>query len=94
MPWSCISWVTVDRYQRQFDADVPIGTPRSQVEDYLRREGVPFVESAATSRPGPSRLEVHKSFPALFDSMLEITIAFDANDGVSDIRFWKRTNAP
>jgi hypothetical protein len=93
MPSSCLTWVTVDRYERQFLEDLPIGTPRWQVEDYLRREGVAYVEEAPL-RPGESRLRLVWSWKLLVGGSLglEIQIVFNTDGAVAEIYYNKQVN--
>lgn len=85
MPWSCITWVTIDRYESQLDADLAIGTPQQEVEAYLRREDVPFVERF-DSGSGLQALKVEKSLPGCCQSKVWITFAFGPGGDLTEIR--------
>lgn len=38
----CVQFPTPARVERRIRTDVPVGTPRAAVEDYLRGRGIPF----------------------------------------------------
>src|SRR5471032_258864 len=78
MPWSCLSWASIDRYERQFRGDLPIGTARPRVEQYLRRENIAFSAPILTQTPSPPLLTIDKPLPGFWQPALYITIVFDA----------------
>jgi hypothetical protein len=94
MPWDCLTWVTIDRYEHQFREDLPLGTPRRKVEDYLGRENIAF-SAPAQARPsdGP-QLAIKRELPGFWEQTLYITILFDANGSIDEIRFHKSMIAP
>ena len=95
MPFSCLTWVTVDRYERQLRADLPIGTPRQQVEDYLRREDIAYLEEAPLPS-GSRQLRIDRSWKFLIGGSvgLEIRIVFSPNGEVAEIRYHRLMNTP
>lgn len=89
MPWSCLSWVTVDRYEDQLREDLPIGSLRRQVEDYLNHEGIAFSSPASAPSSLFSQLTIDKSLPGLWQRTFHIVIVFGTDDRVTEIRFRK-----
>lgn len=92
MPWSCITWVTIDRYERQLREDLPIGTPRQQVEAYLHHEGVPFFEFDAYS--GLPTLRIEKSLTVFFEASVSYTLTFGRSGDLAEISVGRSMNAP
>ncbi|MBS0547752.1 MAG: hypothetical protein JSR24_08390 [Proteobacteria bacterium] len=93
MLWSCLSWDTFDRYEHQFREDVPIGTARPALIEYLTREQIAFRDSAWGSKG--TAIFLRKDLSGSWKPQITVLIEIDANDRVSGIRFVRMlTGAP
>lgn len=94
MPWDCLTWVTIDRYERQFREDLPLGTPRRNVEDYLGREKIAFSAPSPIRPSDESYLAIKRELPGYWQQTLYIAVIFDANDRIGEITFGKSAITP
>lgn len=85
LPWKCVAWSEVERYERQMKADLPRGTSQRDVENYLRREGIPFSHLAPISPSQQRPIGIWQNFPVGWFGAIEIRITFDASGGVDGI---------
>lgn len=95
MPSSCLSWASVDRYERQFRGDVPIGASWQDVTGYLEREQIAFRVDTDGYPPNTRLIRVEKKLmPGLWQDRLFVTLAFDGNDRLGEISFHRRMIVP
>ena len=94
MPWDCLTWVTISRYEHQFREDLPLGTPRQKVEEYLGREKIAFSAPAPIRPSDKPQLAIERELPGYWQQTLHIAVVFDANDRIDEIRFHKSMIAP
>ena len=75
--WSEVGHFNLKTFNKQFRAALPIGMPKSDVEAYLTREGIPFSYSDSM---------VRFSIRAPYDvRTLKIDIKMDSESKVSDV---------
>lgn len=94
-PVSCLSWASVDRYEHQLRADVPIDARWQDVTKYLEREQIEFSVDNSGYAPNTKMIRVErKPMPALWQDRLFVNFAFDESDRLREISFHKQMIAP
>lgn len=95
IPWDCLTWgPSIDRYERQFRDDLPSGTARRDVKDYLERERIAVAPSVAARTSGREPILIERRWPVWWQPKLDIRILFDADDRVEEIDFRRSSVAP
>ena len=92
-----VRWANLDAFEAQVRADLPIGTPKSNVDTYLRGWGIPYGYSEPNTGLGENSfmVTIKNIGPRMgFTSYLVIRIQLDASKRVSSIDFHVEYDAP
>lgn len=88
-----MGWSNLRTFREQFVQDLPIGTPRSTVESYLAREGIPFIYGDSSPALEERGMYLDKRLIAgwgnPFDGAAYWYISFDRDDHLARVKTWQ-----